>query len=131
MSTIQSSSMPFSRQFEVSATSGVLRSITESVAKKMQTNALIDTVRFLPKRQLDFQKQIHVQSKVLETIQKLDKKAAKRIRLMRQGSSESQNAYPCIFMKHKNLPPNKADRLKTLDTSSHQGVWVQFNDVKQ
>ena len=50
----------------------------------------------------------------MNSIEKLQKKANKRIELMRQGSLDRQNAYPCIFMKKKNLPENKSNRLRNM-----------------
>ena len=66
----------------------------------------------------------------METMQKLEKKAQKRIELMRQSTGDKQNAYPCIFMKKKRLPGNKVQRLQQMDDSNHTGVWVQFSDTK-
>ena len=72
-----------------------------------------------------------VDAKVKETIEKIDKKALKRINLMRKGSAEKQNAYPCIFMKNKRLPVDKSVRLQTLSDSNHQGIWVKFSDISK
>ena len=51
--------------------------------------------------------------------------------MMKQGSLDRQNAYPCIFMKKKNLPDNKATRLRRMmqDDSDNHKVWVQFNET--
>lgn len=49
---------------------------------------------------------------------------------MRKGSEDKQNAYPCIFMKKKRLPEDKVERLKQMDESNHNGVWVMFNENK-
>ena len=66
-----------------------------------------------------------VQSKVNQARLKLEKKAAKRIQLMRDSVTEQQNAYPCIFIKKKHVPESKDVRLKKLQDSveKHQGVW--------
>ena len=117
--------------FEVSHTHGSLRSITQSIARNQQPNQIIEATRFLRKEIIEKKPPIDVDAKVKETINKLDQKALKRIQLMRKGSAEKQNAYPCIFMKNKRLPADKSVRLQTLSDSNQHGIWVKFSDINK
>ena len=101
---------PYSRQYEISKTSGSLRSITQSLVRQQKVNGVIDEKRFLPPSMMS-QREINPNKKVVEIVAKLNKKASKRVQQMYQSSQEKINAYPCVFMKRKELPENKKAKL--------------------
>lgn len=75
-----SSTQPYSREYEVSKTSGSLRSVTHSIVRNQKANEAFDERRFLPKQTLLARPEpINVQIKLQQNIEKLQKKAQKRI----------------------------------------------------
>ena len=141
------------RQFEVSKTTGSLRSITQSIARRnSHKNTSFEQKQspansnYLAKETLIPKMAINTQSKLEQTIRKLDKKALKRIKLLQQGQSDNQNAYPCIFLKKKNLPKSRSILLlrnESEDQNQQQisisgettntnksGVWQQLSQAK-
>ena len=65
--------------FEVSNTFGSLRSITESIARHQKPNQIFEKKRFLRKEIIEEKPKMDVDAKVKETLDKLDKKALRRI----------------------------------------------------
>ena len=68
--------------------SGSLRSIYDSIARNAKVNCTFDEKRFLSRQPLKEAQTIDVDKKVADTILKLDKKAKKRIELMRTGTQD-------------------------------------------
>ena len=85
---LQNVQRPESRQFEVTKNSGSLRSIYDSVARNTKVSNTFDEKRFLSRQPLKEAQTIDVEKKVADTIVKLEKKAKKRIDLMRTGTQE-------------------------------------------
>jgi len=98
----------------VCSPTGSLRSISESIARnspKQITNAHIDATKLFKMTHLTQNKAVNVRDKVVKTIAKLDRKAAKRIFHSRQSSGHmnsqpqlKQNSFPCIFIKNSQVP---------------------------
>ena len=78
--------------FEVSQNMGSLRSIQDSIARNMTQRRALDEKLFLPKSEIKPASYLSSRNqdskmKAKEISDKLDRKAAKRIKLMRQSTS--------------------------------------------
>ena len=82
------------KRFEVSRTTGTLRSITDSLVgnrnslERERSTTMIDEKVMQAKIEHQPWKPMNTKLKVLEVIKKLNKKASRRIINMRQGSEE-------------------------------------------
>ena len=81
-------------------------------------------------------KAVNVRDKVVKTIAKLDRKAAKRIFHSRQSSGHmnsqpqlKQNSFPCIFIKNSQVPSTSPFPKKGAigDKSKFKDTWVKFS----